>query len=105
MEYEGEYYLYKKYNGKGFDKYGNIIYELKNGTGKVLEYDFEGKLMFEGEYLKGLKNGKAKEYYYNGNLTFEGEYLNGKRNGKGKEYYFDGVLMFEGEYLNGERKF
>ena len=33
------------------------------------------------------RNGKGKEYDYDGNLIFEGEYLNGKRNGKGKEYY------------------
>ena len=29
----------------------------------------------------GERNGKGKEYY-NGKLIFEGEYLNGKRNGK-----------------------
>ena len=35
--------------------------------------------MYDGEYLNGLKNGKGKEYDYEGNLIFEGEYLNGKR--------------------------
>ena len=35
--------------------------------------------------------GKGKEYdEYDGELIFEGEYLNGKRNGKGKEYNKDG---------------
>ena len=80
MEYEGEYLYGKKWNGKGYDENGNIIYELING------------------------NGKVKEYYDNGNLAFEGTYLNGKRNGKGKEYWIDGELEFEGEYLNGNRK-
>ena len=74
----------------------------RNGKGK--EYNDDGKLIFEGEYLNGKKwngkgfninneieyeikdgNGKVKEYYNNGNLKFEGEYLNGERNGKGKE--------------------
>ena len=36
------------------------------------------------------KNGLVKEYNYNGVLIFEGEYLNGKRNGKGKEFYDNG---------------
>ena len=45
-------------------------------------------------------NGKGKEYNWNGKLIFEGEYLNGKRVGKGKEYDYDGKLIFEGEYLN-----
>ena len=45
-----------------------------------------------------MRGGKGKEYDYNGNLIFEGEYFNGKRNGKGKEYYHDDQLKFEGEY-------
>ena len=102
MEYEGNYII-NKYNGKGYDEYGNIIYELKNGTGKVKEYnDYDGKLRFEGEYLNGLRNGIGKEYF-KGILEFEGEYLNGLRNGKGKEFNCFGKLIFEGEYLNGER--
>ena len=100
MEYEGEYII-NKYNGKGYDEDGNIIYELKNGNGKVKEYKFNGDLAFEGEYLNGERNGKGKEYYDNGKLKFEGEYLNGERHGKGKEYYKDGKLEFEGEYLYG----
>ena len=80
--------------------------EKKNGYGK--EYPtFTGiggsEVIYEGEFLNGLRNGKGKEYDYNGHLLFEGEFLKGKRNGKGKEY-LNGELIFEGEYLNGERK-
>ena len=39
-----------------------------------MEYDWDGTLKFEGEYLNGKRNGKGKEYYYNGKLEFEGEY-------------------------------
>ena len=74
---------------KGYDEGGNIIYELKNGNGKVKEY-YKGKLIFEGEYLNGEKwNGKANVYYGNGILSFEGEYLKGKKL-KGKEYDWNG---------------
>ena len=80
LEYEGEYLFDNKYNGKGYDENGNIIYELINGNGKVKEYYYDGKLIFEGEYLNGKKNGYGKDYYYdNGKLEFEGEYLNGER--------------------------
>jgi len=58
LEYEGEYLFDKKYNGKGYDENGNILYKLKNGTGKVKEY-YDGELIFEGEYLNGLKNAKG----------------------------------------------
>ena len=92
--------------GKIYDSYGRLIYEgellkgKKNGIGK--EYVSEGtksKLIFEGEYLNGERR-KGKEYDdYNGKLIFEGEYLNGERR-KGKEYTNDGELIFEGDYLN-----
>ena len=76
-----------------------IIYG-KNGKGK--EYNYDDKLLFEGEYLNKKRNGKGKEYGEYCILIFEGEYINGKRNGKGKEYNY-GKLLFEGEYLNGNR--
>ena len=44
-----------------------------------------------------------KEYNYNGNILFDGEYLNGKKNGKGKEYDDHGIIYFYGEYLNGQK--
>ena len=63
MEYEGEFLYHKKWNGKGYDENGNILYELINGTGKVKEYNvYTGKLQFEGEYLNGKRNGHGKEY-------------------------------------------
>ena len=98
---------------------------------KGKEYNNDGDLIFEGEYLNGfrwngkgynkfygkkrweenikivyeLKNGKGVIKEYNsltGILKFEVEYFNGKRNGKGKEYNEDGKLIFEGEYLNNK---
>ena len=102
LEFEGEYLEGKKWNGKGYDKNENVIYELINGNGKIKEYNYDGELEFEGEYLNGKRNGKGKEYNDNGELEFEGEYLNGEKNGKGKEYS-NGELIFEGEYLNGTR--
>jgi len=83
LEYDGEFLYDKKWNGKGYDGKGNIIYEIKNGNGKIIEYDEFGDILFEGEYLNGKRNGKGKEYN-NDEIIFEGEYLNGKRNIKGK---------------------
>ena len=61
LEYEGEYLLDKKFNGKGYDENGNILYELKNGTGKIKDYlTYNGELIYEGEYLDGKKNGIGK---------------------------------------------
>ena len=79
LVYEGDYLYDKKWNGKGYDKNGNVIYELINGNGKIKEYaQYNGNLLFEGEYVNGLRNGKGKEYNYDGKLAFEVEYLNNK---------------------------
>ena len=58
------------------------------------------RIYSSGKYILFDQNRKGKEYNYNGDLLFEGEYLKGKR-GKGKEY--DGKLLFEREYKNGKR--
>ena len=92
---------YKKWEGIGYDKSGNKLYELKKGNGKVREYDNEGLMIFKGEYLDGRRNGKGKEYEY-GKLIFDGEYKYGVRNGKGREYR-NGKLIFEGEYKYGKK--
>ena len=80
---------------------GEYLNGMRHGKGK--EY-CGNRLEYDGEYLNGERNGKGKEYYYNGDLIFEGEYLKDKRwNGKGKEFDYKGKLIFEGEYSNGER--
>ena len=82
LEYEGDFLFYKKFNGKGYDENGNVIYELKNGNGKVKEYsDIDGKLTFEGEYINGKRNEKGKEFNENDSLNFEGEFKNGQKDG------------------------
>ena len=82
--FEGEYKNGKKWNGKGYDLNGNIVYELNNGKGYIKQYNYRGnRLSFEGYFLNGEKNGFCKEY--SGlRLTFEGEYKDGKKMEKEK---------------------
>ena len=113
--FSGEYLKGRKWNGKGYSKNGNIIYELKNGNGFVEEYNGEDERLFRGYYKKGLKNGKGKiydtKYKY---VIFDGEFYNGHRwNGKildlngnifcelknGKGSINDYI---EGRFINGE---
>ena len=86
--FEGEYLNDIRWVGNRFDVKRNIRDNLNNDiNGKVLEYADESdliyddkKIIFEGEYLNGMRNGHGKEYdfYSDGNkycwcLTFEGE--------------------------------
>ena len=101
---EGEYLNDEMWNIKGYDLKNNIISQLKEGKGFLKEYNKDGIIFFEGEYLNGKRNGKGKEYK-DEDLIYEGHYLNGKRDGKGKEYDdVFGKLIFEREYLYNHRR-
>ena len=61
LKFEGEYKNDLKWNGKGYDLLGNIIYELKDGKGSIKEYICDKDiLLFEGTYLNGKRSGKGK---------------------------------------------
>ena len=105
--FEGSYKNGER-NGKGkeFDSKGKIIFEGeylkgKRWKGKGKEYDSKGTLIYAVEYLNGEINGNGKEYNYEGKLIFEGEFLKGKLNGISKEYEYNGQLVYEGNFLNG----
>ena len=106
--FEGEYLNGHKWNGKGCNEKGNIIYEINNGisNGDVKEDIYNDNLLFEGEYLNGKRHGigKVYDYYYIDHQIYEGKYKEGKRNGNGREYNNEGKLIFEGEYLEGHKR-
>ena len=78
LKFKGEFQNGKKWDGYGYNTEGKKEFQIKNGKGKVKEYNYKGELILEGEYFNGERNGKGKEYYSNGKLIFEGEYLNEK---------------------------
>ena len=101
--FEGDYSNRKIWNGKNYDKSGNLLSEIKDGNGIVREFYSDGYLKNEKVYINGVLK-KVKEYIGKNELIFEGEYLNGMRyKGNGKEYDQEGRIIFEGEYLNGIR--
>ena len=57
--FEGEYLKGKRWNGKFINENGKIECIINNGNGKVKDYNFYGKLIFEGEYLNGEKVKKS----------------------------------------------
>ena len=102
----------KKWNGVFYDKESDRLFPIKNGNGKVKEYNENGDLIFEGEYLNGkMWNGKLREYLGSVFYVFRDRgycscYTNMFFERKGiiekvKEY--KNILKFEGEYLYGKR--
>jgi len=68
LKFEGDYLNRQRWNGKENNINDIIELVINNGNGKGKEYNYDGKLEFEGEYLNGKRNGKEKEYYDNGEL-------------------------------------
>ena len=101
--FEGKYLNGKMWAGSGFDAKRDIIFKIVNGTGHVKEYDENWKLIFEGEYLKGLREGKGKEYFPNGKILFDGNYKKGKKYGKGIIYNEYSEKTFEGDFLDDKK--
>ena len=50
---------------KEYDKNNNVIREIINGKGCFKEYNIFNDLVYEGEFLNGVRNGKGKEYHFN----------------------------------------
>ena len=99
IKFEGEFKKGKKLNGNGYDFSGKKVYEIKNGMGNIIEYNYKGEKIFEGEYLNGRRYGKE---FRNNEIIFEGEYKDDQKDGKGKEFN-DKKVIFDGEYLKGKK--
>ena len=94
--FEGKYLYGSRWDGKVYVNKNNI-YELKNGTGLIKEYDEFGNLRSEVNIIKGIINGNEK-IYSGKKVIYEIEYINGNLI-KQKEYNKDGLLKHEYEYL------
>jgi len=90
--YEGEF-KNNMPNGKGklYDKNGKIIYEGDFIKGK---FEGNGKLIFEKSYYLLFKNDSLNGKYY------LGQFKNGSLNGKGKIYDKNDKLIYEGDFNN-----
>ena len=60
MKFEGEYLNGYRWNGKSYNRDGNIISEIKSENGKDKEYNyFYGKIIYDGEHLNEERDGKT----------------------------------------------
>ena len=81
IKFEGEYLNNKRWNGIMYDLNNkDMTYKLENGKGFIKDYKYlnYSYLIYEGEYLNGMKNGKGK-IIVDKKLKFEGEFKNDKK--------------------------
>ena len=101
------------------EKFYLMIYiEIINGkyiNGEIKEnkqeFNAQGKLIYDGEYVNGLRNGKGREYCYEYKINeedyittyYEGNFIDGVKIGNFSKYYkFKGnfILVLECEFFN-----
>ena len=55
LKFEGEFFNGFKWNGKGYNKIDEVIYEIKDGKGLIKECNYDGELIYEGKWKKTWK--------------------------------------------------
>lgn len=79
---------------------------LPNGVyhGRCIQYNFDGRVMCECDYMDGKRHGKYIEYNDSGKVFCECDYVNDKRHGKEIQYsYTLGKLLRTTTYVNNVR--
>ena len=80
---------------------GNVILEKENELFRV--YDSEGQKICEAEFdEQGIVEGEAEIFNFEGTLIYDGEFANHQRNGQGVEYLYDRIKTKEGAWQDGE---
>ena len=77
------------------------LFNLKSIINKIL-IDNKGKISYEDNNKKCVKNGIGILYYVNNKIAFKGQIENCARNGEGILYYENGLKAFEGNWENNE---
>ena len=94
-----------------FLNYKKIVYsdgkyyigELLNNQfhGKGILYYKDGKIEYDGDFIKGKREGKGK-YIYEDGQYYIGQWVNNFKHGKGIEYYKNGTIKYVGDFNNGK---
>lgn len=83
---------------------GKLIILKQYLDGEFKEFDKNGRLVFECNYVKGLKQGESIGYHKNGKVWYKANYIDDKREGAFKQWDENGTLIKEEVYKNNNYK-
>lgn len=92
-------------NGYLYDYDGNLVYigefllNEYSGFGEL--YHKNGEIKYKGQFLKNNYNGEGTLYSETGKIIYNGNFADGKYDGKGTLYGDSGRIMYEGEFSKG----
>ena len=76
------------------------IIKYNKNIQNILDISLINYKIFSDRYIIYGGNRKGKEYNYDDKLLFEGEYLNKKKKGKGREYNYNDLYLFKFDIFN-----
>jgi antitoxin component YwqK of YwqJK toxin-antitoxin module len=77
------------------------VYSNRMKHGEVTEFNKDGVMLFDGNYINNYKNGFGEEYYTNKKMKYKGYFKNDHYNEEGSLYNEDGKLIYDGEFKDG----
>ena len=92
-------YIFKTGENKDYIWVGYWEDDERGKFGKL--YNDKGKLIYEGDYNKDLREGEGT-YYYNTGEKYVGNFEANKKNGYGKLFDKNDILIKEGIWKNGK---
>lgn len=75
-----------------------VIFKNDTLEGLAQEYNTDGILVYEGQYVRGLKSGYWKLFYNNGNIKEQGYFYDGYKSGWWQLFELNGNLLEEANY-------
>ena len=81
---------------------GLLKWEETENSGRWTRLYENGKIQWQGNYVKGLDGLFCTNFYINGQVSLEEFYINGSRQGDCISYYKDGRVKTIDTYEDGE---
>lgn len=94
--YDDHYYLVdKNCEFKAIERVGPYDFQQQVFIGEFADFDNDGRLILEGNYIDGKKHGDFKAYHPNGQLKWQASYVQDVPEGFLNFYYPDGKPLLE----------
>jgi len=89
-------------HGKYYSPEGELVSEIRNGTGKQMLFFADGNPHWELHLVNGQR-ARVKMWYPNGQLVVEEKFVEGRDHGKRVTHHPNGQIKVCGEYASGKR--
>lgn len=100
--YDAHYYLVDRdCEFRSIERVAPYDFQQQAFVGEFADFDHNGRLILEGNYLEGKRHGDFNAYHPNGVLKWQATYIRGTLQGPLNFYYPDGKPLLEISFTDG----